>query len=188
MPIAGWRLRRGGHAYSVPNNSIQLPSGSATNIQPMPGNGSNSVSGSTTSYGDSANDAMAATELVHKLLAQLKPDDQLVIRLLDLEHPHAVAEEALDLDRADQLGDPARPHGTVFSTGGYHNGMAYPALDDLALVVHEDEVGGPDVAEVHAERVHPEVVGQLGVAGRDVAGDALVEADRAAQLAGASSS
>jgi RNA polymerase sigma factor (sigma-70 family) len=32
-----------------------------------------------------ANDAMAAHELVHKLLAQLKPDDQLVMRLLDLE-------------------------------------------------------------------------------------------------------
>ena len=32
-----------------------------------------------------ANDAMAAHELVHKLLDQLKPDDQLVVRLLDLE-------------------------------------------------------------------------------------------------------
>src|SRR5437762_1847788 len=32
-----------------------------------------------------ANDQMEATELVHKLLAQLKPDDQLVVRLLDLE-------------------------------------------------------------------------------------------------------
>lgn len=32
-----------------------------------------------------ANDALAARELVHKLLGQLKPDDQLVIRLLDLE-------------------------------------------------------------------------------------------------------
>jgi len=32
-----------------------------------------------------ANDAMAAHELVHKLLDQLKPEDQLVIRLLDLE-------------------------------------------------------------------------------------------------------
>jgi RNA polymerase sigma-70 factor (ECF subfamily) len=31
------------------------------------------------------NDAMAAHELVHTLLGQLKPDDQLVIRLLDLE-------------------------------------------------------------------------------------------------------
>jgi RNA polymerase sigma-70 factor (ECF subfamily) len=32
-----------------------------------------------------ANDAMAAQELVQKLLGQLKPDDQLVLRLLDLE-------------------------------------------------------------------------------------------------------
>ena len=32
-----------------------------------------------------ANDAMAARELVHKLIDQLKPDDQLVIRMLDLE-------------------------------------------------------------------------------------------------------
>lgn len=32
-----------------------------------------------------ANDAMAAHELVHKLLSQLKPDDQMVIRMLDLE-------------------------------------------------------------------------------------------------------
>jgi len=30
-------------------------------------------------------EAMAAHELVHKLLAQLKPEDQMVIRLLDLE-------------------------------------------------------------------------------------------------------
>lgn len=32
-----------------------------------------------------ANDALAASELVQKLLGQLKPDDQLVLRLLDLE-------------------------------------------------------------------------------------------------------
>jgi RNA polymerase sigma factor (sigma-70 family) len=31
------------------------------------------------------NDAMASHELVHRLLEQLKPDDQVVIRLLDLE-------------------------------------------------------------------------------------------------------
>ena len=30
-------------------------------------------------------DALAASELVHKLLAQLKPDDRIVIQLLDLE-------------------------------------------------------------------------------------------------------
>lgn len=33
----------------------------------------------------SAGDAMAAHELVHKLLDQLKPDDRLVLQLLDLE-------------------------------------------------------------------------------------------------------
>jgi RNA polymerase sigma-70 factor (ECF subfamily) len=38
-----------------------------------------------------ANDALASRELVHKLLDQLKPDDRLVIRLLDLEQ-HSVAE------------------------------------------------------------------------------------------------
>ena len=32
-----------------------------------------------------ANDALEATELVQKLLGQLKPEDQLVLRLLDLE-------------------------------------------------------------------------------------------------------
>ena len=32
-----------------------------------------------------ANDALAASELVEKLLGQLRPDDQLVLRLLDLE-------------------------------------------------------------------------------------------------------
>ena len=32
-----------------------------------------------------AGDALAARELVHRLLEQLKPDDRLVIQLLDLE-------------------------------------------------------------------------------------------------------
>ena len=39
----------------------------------------------TSDHEVAANDAMAAHELVHKLLDQLKPDDQLVVRLLDLE-------------------------------------------------------------------------------------------------------
>ena len=45
-----------------------------------------------------------------------------------------------------------------------------------AVVVDEEEVGDPDVAEVHAEGVDPEVVGELGVAGGDVAGHTFVEA------------
>ena len=38
-----------------------------------------------------ANDALAARELVYKLLGQLKPEDRLVLQLLDLER-HSVAE------------------------------------------------------------------------------------------------
>jgi RNA polymerase sigma factor (sigma-70 family) len=41
------------------------------------------------------NDAIAAHELVHKLLAQLKPEDQLVLRLLDLEQK-SIAEIAAE--------------------------------------------------------------------------------------------
>ena len=45
-----------------------------------------------TSEGDvAANDALAARELVHKLLSQLKPEDRLVLQLLDLEQ-RSVAE------------------------------------------------------------------------------------------------
>ncbi len=42
------------------------------------------------------------------------------------------------------------------------------ALDDLAVVVHQEQVGDADQAEVLAERIHPEVVAELGVARRDV--------------------
>jgi RNA polymerase sigma-70 factor (ECF subfamily) len=45
-----------------------------------------------TNVGDVAtNDALAARELVHKLLGQLNPEDRLVLQLLDLEQ-HSVAE------------------------------------------------------------------------------------------------
>ncbi len=49
------------------------------------------------------------------------------------------------------------------------------AVDDVAVVVDEDQVALLDVAEAHAERVHPEHVGILGVAYRDVSGDAFGE-------------
>ena len=58
------------------------------------------------------------------------------------------------------------------------------ALDDLAVVVDADQVVDRDVLEVHAERVDPEVVGVLGVAGGDVAGDALVEPEPAEDAEG----
>src|SRR5665213_989154 len=50
-------------------------------------------------------------------------------------------------------------------------------VHDLALVVDQDQVRGPDMAEVHTERIDPEMVGSFGVACRDVAGHPLVEAE-----------
>jgi hypothetical protein len=49
------------------------------------------------------------------------------------------------------------------------------ALDDVALLVHHDEVADLDQAEVHAQWVHPEAVDVLGVTGGDVARHTLVE-------------
>jgi hypothetical protein len=51
-------------------------------------------------------------------------------------------------------------------------------VDDPAVVAHEQQVADPDVPEVHTERVDPEMVGQLGVAGGDVSEYALAEAVR----------
>ena len=58
------------------------------------------------------------------------------------------------------------------------------ALDHLALVIDQQEVLDADLPEAHAERVHPEVVGELGVARGDVAGRALAEAEPAEQAEG----
>src|SRR4051812_21199220 len=43
------------------------------------------------------------------------------------------------------------------------------------MFIHEDQIRHPDVTEVHAEGVDPEMVGTLGVAGGDMTRDALVE-------------
>ena len=53
------------------------------------------------------------------------------------------------------------------------------AVHDLARVVEQDQVARLDVAEAVAERVDPEQVGELGVAHRDVTGDALAETEPA---------
>ena len=52
------------------------------------------------------------------------------------------------------------------------------AVVDRAVVAHEQQVADPDVPEVHTERDDSEMLGQLGVAGGDVSGDAFVEAVR----------
>ena len=51
------------------------------------------------------------------------------------------------------------------------------AFDAAASMVAADEVRDLDLAEMHPERVHPERIGELGVARGDVTGDALVETE-----------
>jgi hypothetical protein len=58
------------------------------------------------------------------------------------------------------------------------------AIDHLAGVVDADQVGDPDVLEVHPERVDPEAVEVFGIAHGDMPGDPLVEAELAEQPEG----
>ena len=54
-------------------------------------------------------------------------------------------------------------------------------VNDGTVVAHQQQIADPDVPEVHPERVHPEVIGELGIAGGDVPGHTLVETEPAEQ-------
>jgi hypothetical protein len=58
------------------------------------------------------------------------------------------------------------------------------AVDHVSVRVDLDEVGDPDVAEVHGEGVDPECLGVLGVPRGDVPGHALFEAETREQAQG----
>ena len=121
-----------------------------------------------------------------------------------LEHDHAAAlcaHRVIFEERAGVLGDGverAAERGPRLAVdrvrvggrddvgpGGVHGGVdgegrrvhRAVALDHLARVAHEDQIRDAHVAEAHAEGVDPEVVGQLGIARRDVAGHALGESE-----------
>ena len=51
------------------------------------------------------------------------------------------------------------------------------ALDDIAAMVAADQVRDLDLAEMDAERIHPERVQKLRIARRDVSGDSLIETE-----------
>lgn len=51
------------------------------------------------------------------------------------------------------------------------------AVDDRPTIVHQEEVLNPDLLEIHTERIDPEMVEQLGVAGGDVPGGTFVKAE-----------
>src|SRR5215470_18989448 len=49
------------------------------------------------------------------------------------------------------------------------------AFHDFAFCIHQDQVRGANMVEMHAERVDPEMVGAFGIARGDMAGHAFVE-------------
>ena len=73
-------------------------------------------------------------------------------------------------------GDDIGPGVVHLRVDGECRGVHGPvAVDDLTQMVDADEIAGLDVSEIHAERIHPEPVGELRVARRDVAGHTFVE-------------
>src|SRR5882724_6794426 len=56
---------------------------------------------------------------------------------------------------------------------------------DLALVIHQNEVGDANLAEVHAEGIDPEMIEAFGVASGDVSGNAFIESKSREQSEGA---
>src|SRR5262245_9753954 len=51
------------------------------------------------------------------------------------------------------------------------------AFDDLAFVVDQDQIRDANLAEIHAERIDPEMVRLFGVARSDVPRDAFVKSE-----------
>ena len=51
------------------------------------------------------------------------------------------------------------------------------AFDDFAGMIHQNQIGSANLAEVHAKGIHPEMIEALGIARGDVAGDAFVKAE-----------
>ncbi len=54
----------------------------------------------------------------------------------------------------------------------------------LAVVVYQNQIGDANLAEVHAERIDPEMIEVFGVAGGDVSGDAFIESEAREQAEG----
>src|SRR4029077_2239929 len=56
---------------------------------------------------------------------------------------------------------------------------------DLAAVVYQNQIGDANLSKVHAERIDPEMIEVLGVAGGDVPRDAFIESEAREQAEGA---
>src|SRR5580704_3976964 len=50
-------------------------------------------------------------------------------------------------------------------------------LHHFATMIHENQVRGANLSEVHSEGIDPEMIGAFGIAGSDVSGYAFVESE-----------
>ena len=50
------------------------------------------------------------------------------------------------------------------------------ANDDITIMIHQQKVGDPDMAEIDAKRVNPEMIRPFRIAHGDMAGRAMVKA------------
>ena len=121
--------------------------------------------------------------LLHGHLAGLAPDDHVV-----LEEGGGILRDRLQ--RFGERGEGGAVHRVRVAHGHdvlvrlVHRGVQHEAravdriaaLDDLARVVGQDQVGHLHLVEVDRHRVGPVQLRELGVADRQVAGEAVVEA------------
>src|SRR3984893_4073806 len=73
--------------------------------------------------------------------------------------------------------------GNYIWTGAVHTGMDREgrsihrvfSFHDLALMIHKNQIPGANLAEMHADRIDPEMIEFFGIAGGDMSRDAFVE-------------
>jgi hypothetical protein len=61
-----------------------------------------------------------------------------------------------------------------------------PAFDYIAFVVNQNQVRHPDLAEVHAERIDPEMISEFGVSRSYVTRDSFIKPEARKQTEGRS--
>jgi hypothetical protein len=75
-------------------------------------------------------------------------------------------------------GDHVRARGVNARVNGEGGEIDFrTAFDDSASVIHKNQVGRANLAEVHTEGIHPEMIKPLWIARGDVAGDAFIKAE-----------
>ena len=74
--------------------------------------------------------------------------------------------------------DHVRPRGVHLRVDGKSRSIyRIISFDYIAAMIHQNQIGRANLAEVHAERIHPEMVELLRIARRDVPGNSFIESE-----------